>query len=267
MTILLQFVGAFGARVAAITVFLLLGLLVEYFLPVPSRISSRLQNCLIGLAYLTTEVAASVATAAVISPRWGFFSLFAAGGKNLILAALFTFSWLAMRDFFYYWFHRLQHASPILWAEHAVHHSEEHLNVTTGLRHHWLEMPLFAIFVTLPLAALFRPPLVTVGAVSLLAVVIQWGLHLNARIGFGKLNWLLASPQSHRIHHSIEARHIDRNFAQFFVLWDILFRTYYVPEAGEFPDTGLASGERVCTFAEASVLPFRQWRSMLTSKR
>src|SRR5207248_9190433 len=46
---------------------------------------------------------------------------------------------LIANDFFYYWFHRLQHSSKWLWAEHELHHSDEHVNVTTSLRHHWLE--------------------------------------------------------------------------------------------------------------------------------
>src|SRR5947209_7784814 len=31
-------------------------------------------------------------------------------------------------DFFYYWMHRLQHALPLLWREHSVHHSIRELN-------------------------------------------------------------------------------------------------------------------------------------------
>jgi sterol desaturase/sphingolipid hydroxylase (fatty acid hydroxylase superfamily) len=37
--------------------------------------------------------------------------------------------------------------------------------------------------------------------------------------------WLLTSPQYHRIHHSLKPAHFDKNFAAWFPLWDILFRT------------------------------------------
>ena len=32
-------------------------------------------------------------------------------------------------DFFYYWLHRFQHKLPVLWQEHLLHHSAEHLSV------------------------------------------------------------------------------------------------------------------------------------------
>jgi len=38
-------------------------------------------------------------------------------------------------DFFYYWFHRLQHQWDWLWEIHQLHHSEPALNVTTNFRH------------------------------------------------------------------------------------------------------------------------------------
>ena len=37
----------------------------------------------------------------------------------------------------------------------------------------------------------------------------------------------------------IEPQHKDRNFAAFFPIWDILFRTFYFPKRDEFPDTGI----------------------------
>ena len=39
-------------------------------------------------------------------------------------------------DFFYYWFHRLQHKNRMAWRVHAVHHSIEELNAFNDY-HHW----------------------------------------------------------------------------------------------------------------------------------
>lgn len=66
---------------------------------------------------------------------------------------------LAANDFLYYWFHRLQHSSKWLWAEHELHHSDEHMSVTTSLRHHWLEPVLQPIFVVTPVLLIFKPAL------------------------------------------------------------------------------------------------------------
>jgi hypothetical protein len=54
----------------------------------------------------------------------------------------------------------------------------------------------------------------------------------------GLLRYIIVTPQYHRIHHSLEKRHWNKNFADRLVLWDILFRTRYAG-ADEFPDTGI----------------------------
>ena len=41
---------------------------------------------------------------------------------------------------------------------------------------------------------------------------------------------ILGSPGNHQIHHSSEARHLDKNFGGVFIIWDRLFGTYLAPE-------------------------------------
>ena len=50
-------------------------------------------------------------------------------------------------------------------------------------------------------------------------------------------------PQYHRMHHSLQTQHLDKNFALFFPLRDIFFGTYYRPKKGEFPSTGWTTRE------------------------
>jgi sterol desaturase/sphingolipid hydroxylase (fatty acid hydroxylase superfamily) len=57
-------------------------------------------------------------------------------------------------------------------------------------------------------------------------------------VAFGAATPLLAGPQWHRIHHSTQPEHANRNFAAFFPFLDTLFGTYYAPRAGEYPPTG-----------------------------
>ena len=70
---------------------------------------------------------------------------------------------------------------------------------------------------------------------------------------------VITGPQYHRIHHSFQLEHLDKNFAAFFPIWDILFGTYYHPGKDEFPSTGLLSGETYSNLWLASTLPFREW--------
>jgi len=160
-------------------------------------------------------------------------------GWMLIPSTIVLMSSIDLMD---YSFHRLQHKVSWLWAMHSFHHSDETINPTTGYRHYWLDRPLIAFFY-FPVGLLFKPD----PAVVILASIIGWLLplyqHLNMKIGFGKLSWLFISPQFHRIHHSLDSRHYDKNFAGFTPLWDVLFGTYFEPDKELYPATGIAEGE------------------------
>lgn len=170
---------------------------------------------------------------------------------------------IAMSDFFYYWFHRLQHWSKWLWAEHELHHSDEHVNITTNSRHHWLETVLQPLFLGLPLTLLFDPPAGTLLSLVLAARAISYMNHLNARIRYGWFSRVLANPQNHRIHHSKMPEHIDKNFATIVPLWDILFGTYYHPKSDEWPSTGV-EGVKIESLWQAIIAPFSQWQRMIS---
>jgi len=177
--------------------------------------------------------------------------------KNFVLA----FAPLFVFDFFYYWYHRFQHSWPWLWQVHRLHHTDSSLNVTTNFRHHWLEEFFRAFFILLPMNWLIS---ITPVASAVAALLIgQWSnfFHANVRIGFGPLSGLITGPQYHRIHHSIEAKHFEKNYAAFFPIWDWAFRTYRRPERGEWPQTGLAQSKGIMGFREVALSPFSAWWS------
>jgi sterol desaturase/sphingolipid hydroxylase (fatty acid hydroxylase superfamily) len=173
---------------------------------------------------------------------------------------------LLSRDLGYYWFHRLQHQVAWLWAQHELHHSDEQMNVSTTWRHHWLEFPLQAFFVFAPLTYLFQFTASGVLAGAVVGEVMAHFVHLNARISFGRWTRLLATPQSHRIHHSIAPQHRDKNFAVIFPFWDVLFGTYYQPLPNEYPETGV-EGVQITSMSRAVAWPFLRWAAMLNGHR
>jgi sterol desaturase/sphingolipid hydroxylase (fatty acid hydroxylase superfamily) len=182
-------------------------------------------------------------------------------GGALALLAL-SFLAIATHDFFYYWLHRLQHSSRWLWAEHELHHSDEHVNVTTSFRHHWLDTVLQPLFILTPVFLLFNPGLGPVLWVAMFPKLMVYFVHLNFPLRFGWFNRVLSSPQSHRIHHSNLPEHMDKNFATMLPLWDILFGTYYHPKKDDWPSTGV-TGVKVTSLWQAIVLPFVSWGRML----
>jgi Sterol desaturase len=165
-------------------------------------------------------------------------------------------------DFFYYWHHRLQHEVPALWEQHKLHHMDETLSCLTNLRHHWLEEGIRVFTITIPMTFLIG--LTPVQGVLVSSAIAQWAvfIHANLRIPLGPLTPVFAGPQLHRIHHSRELKHTNKNYAAFFPIWDILFRTYHRPASQEWPATGVHSGENVHDLWSASVLPFRGWFKM-----
>jgi len=166
----------------------------------------------------------------------------------LAVAPIFVFNLL------YYWFHRLQHTSPWLWEQHKLHHTDTSLNVATSLRHHWTEVALRAFLILIPMNALIKMSPVGAGVIGVM--IGQWGyfIHANVRLPLGPLTWVFVGPQAHRIHHSLEPRHIGKNLAAFFS--DLRHTFRYVSPAGarRIPCNGR---ERRCLESHGAGSPVR----------
>jgi sterol desaturase/sphingolipid hydroxylase (fatty acid hydroxylase superfamily) len=166
-------------------------------------------------------------------------------------------------DFGYYWMHRAQHMVPVLWAQHAVHHSDEHFNVTTAWRIHWTEPILELGFMIVPSAYLF----VTQSSIAIAIGAVSDGInafaHLNVPTRWRWLHRVVITPQLHRTHHSYLPEHIDLNFAGKFPIWDRLFGTYREPDDPVEPPTGLHSGDRITSLWAAIVYPLKVWAGNL----
>jgi sterol desaturase/sphingolipid hydroxylase (fatty acid hydroxylase superfamily) len=213
---------------------------------------------------LMPPVSAAVAYA-IQKFGFGFIDLRALGFKalsgSLVAVLIGTLIW----DFLQYWQHRLFHGSQLFWQMHLLHHCDEHMNVTTAARHHVFENLLAPIFITIPTAILFQVPPVEIAILSLLPFTWLYFTHANINLGFGPLWWLLVSPNYHRVHHSLAAEHIDRNFVNWFPVWDIVFGTAVAPRWRGCPSTGVA-GVSVQTLGGAYLLPFKGWQRMISNK-
>lgn len=155
---------------------------------------------------------------------------------------------IAVIDGLYYILHRLQHAIPLLWRFHKVHHTEPAINITTSHRSHFLEAPLqFVVVLSLALFILGYNQEGLIYAQIATKFFSYFG-HLDIRLFLGPLSGVVVGPQYHRLHHSITRLEQDSNFAQVLPLWDWIGRTYRRPQPGEFPDTGVegceSAGER-----------------------
>ncbi|PQV54588.1 sterol desaturase family protein [Paraburkholderia sp. BL21I4N1] len=160
-------------------------------------------------------------------------------------------------DFLEYAFHRLQHAWPLLWKLHSLHHSAVEFNVTVTLRHHWFEMLIKGCLLYPLVGVMFKVSPAIVGATSLVFMIGNYFAHLNLRIDLGRYSTWINNPQYHRLHHSNRVEHYDHNFTQLLPLWDHLFGTRWVPSKHEWPATGLADGAQPRSLLGALSWPLR----------
>ena len=213
----------------------------ELLLP---RDRQSLTSRLAGLSFWAIWVPVSAIVYAVYRAAWHALGIgplvvlpldFHWAGALAIIAA--PIAGAMLYDFFFYWFHRVQHRW--LWRFHAVHHSIRDLSVVNAYHH--ITEPFFQTVLLLAPASLVG------GDGGYLAPAMVVLLHLQASfihsptsLHLGPLRRLIADNRFHRIHHSLEERHFDRNFGAFTTVWDRLFGTAHFPAADEWPDTGLA---------------------------
>lgn len=162
---------------------------------------------------------------------------------------LLWIAYIAFFDFLYYWLHRAQHQIPFLWRYHMVHHSDVNTSATTVGRHHWLEEGFRFFIITAPLIFLMggtkNMPLWVAILMSLNGIFMHW----NVSFRFGMLEKIIITPAYHRIHHSIEEHHYDRNFGVFTQMWDRIFLTRHLPSPEEFPVTGISGLSHIRSWA------------------
>jgi sterol desaturase/sphingolipid hydroxylase (fatty acid hydroxylase superfamily) len=149
-------------------------------------------------------------------------------------------AFLALYDAAYYWFHRAQHAVPVLWRIHAIHHSSTELTATSYARQHALEHALQTLFVLTPLLPFVALTPAGFAWVALLGAFVQFGAHSNLRFSLGL--WLI-SPRLHRVHHAACSEDSGSNFASFLPLYDRVFGTYRAQAVTA--SVGLHSGRRL----------------------
>jgi sterol desaturase/sphingolipid hydroxylase (fatty acid hydroxylase superfamily) len=146
-------------------------------------------------------------------------------------------------DFLVYWIHRSQHTYNVMWRTHAWHHSIEEMYWLAGFRTSFFHSLLNNIPQVVIPVTLFKLSPAEAGIGYSLGVFIQFIEHTNCKLNFGPLNWLLVTPDYHRIHHSATL-HRGKNLAGTFRIWDVMFGTYVDPATvrEEFP---LGLGEPV----------------------
>jgi sterol desaturase/sphingolipid hydroxylase (fatty acid hydroxylase superfamily) len=129
-------------------------------------------------------------------------------------------------DLAYYAFHRSAHRVRWFWASHVIHHSSQHYNLTTALRQTWTGFFSLGFIFRLPLFLIGFPPAMVFFCAGL-NLVYQFWIHTEQ---VGRMpRWFEAvmnTPSHHRVHHAVNPRYLDRNYAGVFIVWDRLLGTF-----------------------------------------
>ncbi len=132
-------------------------------------------------------------------------------------------------DFFGGWLvHWVQHKVYPLWKFHVVHHSDNNVDVTTGLRHHPIESVLRGLFFLVAIAITGAPMYAVMIYQTALVLSTQFthaNIHLPRWLD-GLLSYLFVSPAMHKVHHHWQQPFTDSNYGAVFSVWDRLLGTY-----------------------------------------
>jgi sterol desaturase/sphingolipid hydroxylase (fatty acid hydroxylase superfamily) len=142
-------------------------------------------------------------------------------------------------DFAYYVFHRSAHRVRWFWASHVIHHSSQHYNLSTALRQTWTGFFSLAFLFRLPLFLIGFPPAMVFFCVGV-NLIYQFWIHTEM---VGRMpRWFEAvmnTPSHHRVHHAVNPRYLDRNYAGVFIVWDRLFGSFEPERADDPPRYGI----------------------------
>jgi len=138
-------------------------------------------------------------------------------------------------DFSSWLVHWIMHKVKPLWGFHLIHHTDNTVDVTTGLRHHPGDSILRGIFFML-LIFVSGAPMYAVMIYQTLLVLATAFTHAN--ISLPKrldtiLSYVLVSPNMHKVHHHWKQPYTDSNYGGVFSIWDRIFGTYKVLDPKE----------------------------------
>jgi sterol desaturase/sphingolipid hydroxylase (fatty acid hydroxylase superfamily) len=136
-------------------------------------------------------------------------------------------------DFFGGWLvHWVEHNSPLFWRIHIVHHADNNVDVSSGLRHHPLEALNRWVFFTAGVFIMGLPIYAVLMGQTMMSMFTMF-THANIRLPEKldrALSWVLVSPNMHKVHHHWKQPYTDSNYGTALSIWDRMLGTFkYLP--------------------------------------
>jgi len=134
---------------------------------------------------------------------------------------------LILLDGWMYAWHRANHAIPVLWRFHRMHHTDRHVDVTSATRFHLGEHIASAVL-RLGVIALAGIEVWHLVIYDTLVIAITQFHHADISLGRWDrpLRWLIVTPYMHKVHHSDWQPETDSNYSVVLSIWDRLAGTF-----------------------------------------
>lgn len=136
-------------------------------------------------------------------------------------------------DFFMGWLvHFVEHKIPFLWRFHIVHHADNNVDATSGLRHHPIESLLRGCFVMCGVV-LAGAPMYSVMIYQTILIFATAFTHANISLPKAidkAISYVLVSPNMHKVHHHYKQPFTDSNYGAVLSIWDRFLGTFLVLE-------------------------------------
>jgi sterol desaturase/sphingolipid hydroxylase (fatty acid hydroxylase superfamily) len=124
--------------------------------------------------------------------------------------------------------HMIEHKVPLFWRMHIIHHADNNVDVTSGLRHHPLESVWRGIFFLMAIVICGAPIYAVMIYQTVLTIFVAFThANISLPVWLDKgLSYVLVSPNMHKVHHHWKQPYTDSNYGAVFSIWDRLFGTY-----------------------------------------
>ncbi|MBI1252571.1 MAG: sterol desaturase family protein [Alphaproteobacteria bacterium] len=165
---------------------------------------------------------------------------------------------LLILDLWAYVWHRLNHAWPLLWRFHQVHHRDEFLDATSAVRFHPGEVLISAV-ARAPIIILTDISFISVLAFETLVLLAAVFHHSNARLPpriETALCIFVVTPSHHWVHHHAQRADTDSNYGTVLTMWDRLFGSLSATRRSPDMTIGV-EGQRDAPLLALAALPFR----------
>jgi len=204
--------------------------MLEAAIPLVFHGYKKIRHVAVNTVFLLSDLAINVLVglAAVGIFYWiesssvGLLNLFELPIWSELLIAIIALDLIAQ-----YGTHYLLHKVKWMWKLHMIHHSDTHVDATTGTRHHPGDYFVREMF-SLVTIVMFGIPIAYYMFYRFCTIFFTYITHANIQFP----NWLdrtlsiiFITPDMHKFHHHFERPWTDSNFGNIFSFWDRIFGT------------------------------------------